>query len=247
VARDELDPPDAAAAGPTCEPLLRLDGVGKVYVSEDMETHALRKVYLTIGRGEFVAISGPSGSGKTTLLSLLGLLDRPSTGTMHFGEHDVSALDAAARAGLRNRDIGFIFQGFNLIADLTVQENVELPLVYRGTPARRRRARVLEVLDRLELADRRGYLPSQLSGGQQQRVAVARAIAGEPRLLLADEPTGNLDSTNAEGVLELLRELHRGGSTVCIVTHDPRHTRWAERVVRLFDGRVVGEDATWAA
>lgn len=245
MARDDHDPPAAPSLG--TEPLLQLDDVGKVYVNEDMETHALRRVYLTIGRGEFVAIAGPSGSGKTTLLSLLGLLDRPTTGTMRFGEHDVSRLDAVHRARLRNRDIGFIFQGFNLIADLTVQENVELPLVYRGTPARRRRGRVAEVLERLELSDRRGYLPSQLSGGQQQRVAVARAIAGEPRLLLADEPTGNLDSANAEAVLALLRELHRAGSTVCIVTHDARHTRWAERIVRLFDGRVVGEDATWAA
>ena len=225
------------------EPLLVLDDVGKVHVSEDMETHALRHVVLSIGRGEFVAVAGPSGSGKTSLLSILGLLDRPSTGTLWFGGHDTAALGAAARAQLRNREIGFIFQGFNLIADLTVYENVELPLVYRGVAQRRRRTRVLEVLERLELFERRAYRPSQLSGGQQQRVAVARAIAGEPTLLLADEPTGNLDSANSETVMTLLRELHRDGSTICIVTHDPRHTRWAERVVRLFDGRVVAEDA----
>ncbi len=228
-------------------PLLTLDAVGKVYVNDEIETHALRDVYLSIDPGEFVAIAGPSGSGKTTLLSLLGLLDVPSAGTYRFGGEDVARLSATARARVRNLDVGFVFQSFNLIADLTVFENVELPLVYRGVDPRTRRARVREVLERVDLGNRTDHLPTQLSGGQQQRVAVARAIVGAPRVLLADEPTGNLDSANSTAVMELLRELHRGGSTVCIVTHERQLTRWAGRIIRLLDGRIVAEDATEAA
>jgi putative ABC transport system ATP-binding protein len=229
------------------EPIILMEDIGKVYLTEEVETHALSHVHLAVAPGEFVAISGPSGSGKTTLLSLLGLLDVPTSGSYRLKSRAVHELDAVQRADVRNREIGFIFQGFNLIADLTVYENVELPLVYRGVPAAERRARVQEVLERVDIANRINHLPSQLSGGQQQRVAVARAVVGRPIVLLADEPTGNLDSTNAEGVMELLRELNRLGSTICMVTHDPQLTRWASRVIRLFDGRIVGEDDAEAA
>jgi len=228
-------------------PLIRMHDIRKVYLTEEVETHALADVQLDIDAGEFVAISGPSGSGKTTLLSLLGLLDVPTHGTYHLAGRPVHELGAAERADVRNREIGFIFQGFNLIADLTVFENVELPLVYRGVPAGERRARVQEVLERVDIANRLNHLPAQLSGGQQQRVAVARAVVGRPLVLLADEPTGNLDSANAEGVMELLRELNRMGSTICMVTHDPLLTRWASRVIRLFDGRIVDDDDAEAA
>ncbi len=227
--------------------IIRMEDIGKVYLTEEVETHALSHVHLDIAAGEFVAISGPSGSGKTTLLSLLGLLDVPTSGTYRLADRPVQELGAVQRADVRNREIGFIFQGFNLIADLTVYENVELPLVYRGVPAAERRTRVMDVLERVDIGNRINHLPSQLSGGQQQRVAVARAVVGRPLVLLADEPTGNLDSANAEGVMELLRELNRLGSTICMVTHDPLLTRWASRVIRLFDGRIVGEDDAEAA
>jgi putative ABC transport system ATP-binding protein len=223
------------------ESIIRLRDVGKVYLTEEVETHALARVHVDIAAGEFVAISGPSGSGKTTLLSLLGLLDVPTSGSYELGGRAVHQLAAAERADLRNREIGFIFQSFNLIPDLTVFENVELPLVYRGVAPAERRDRVREVLERVDIVNRMNHAPAQLSGGQQQRVAVARAVVGKPLVLLADEPTGNLDSSNAEGVMELLRELNRAGSTICMVTHDPQLTRWASRVIRLFDGRVVDD------
>ncbi len=227
--------------------LIDLQGIGKVHLTEEIETHALSGIDLRIRRGEFVSIAGPSGSGKSTLLSVLGLLDAPTTGKYLLDGRSVEHLDAAERAEVRNKQIGFIFQSFNLIADLTVQENVELPLVYRGMVGRERRARVQEVLERVDMTHRAKHMPSQLSGGQQQRVAVARAVAGNPLILLADEPTGNLDSANSEAVMDLLRELNRAGSTVCMVTHDPRCSRYAERVVRLFDGKIVSEDSDAAA
>jgi putative ABC transport system ATP-binding protein len=223
--------------------LITLEGITKVYYTDELETHALSDVHLQIAQGEFVAVSGPSGCGKTTLLSLLGLLDTPTSGTYTLAGQPVAGLNAAERARVRNRQIGFIFQAFNLIGDLTVYENVELPLTYRGMPSSERQKRVQAALERVEMAHRMKHYPSQLSGGQQQRVAVARAVAGDPAILLADEPTGNLDSHNGEQVMDLLRELHRGGATICMVTHDPRYARYADREVRLFDGRVVSEDA----
>ena len=221
--------------------LLRLDGVTKVFTTEEVETHALSGVHLKIRTGEFVSITGPSGCGKSTLLSILGLLDSPSAGQYWLNDRAVHELQAAERARIRNRQIGFIFQSFNLIGDLTVAENVELPLTYRGLAADERRRRVTQALERVSMSHRVNHLPSQLSGGQQQRVAVARALAGEPLILLADEPTGNLDSSNGEAVMDLLRELHRGGTTICMVTHDPRFARYAQRAVHLFDGRVVDD------
>jgi putative ABC transport system ATP-binding protein len=221
--------------------LLRLDGVTKVFTTEEVETHALSGVHLTVRRGEFVSITGPSGCGKSTLLSILGLLDSPTHGQYWLDSRAVHELEGVERARIRNRQIGFIFQSFNLIGDLTVAENVELPLTYRGLPAEERRRRVGQALERVGMVHRTHHLPSQLSGGQQQRVAVARALAGEPLILLADEPTGNLDSSNGEAVMELLRELHRGGTTICMVTHDPRFARYAQRSVHLFDGRVVDD------
>jgi len=223
-------------------PLLALGDIGKVHVTEEIETHALSDVHLAVRRGEFVSISGPSGSGKSTLLSIIGLLDAPSSGIYRLDGQPVHELSANRRAELRNRQIGFIFQSFNLIADLSVYENVELPLVYRGMSASQRRRQVDEVLERVDMSHRKGHMPGQLSGGQQQRVAVARAVAGRPLVLLADEPTGNLDSANSETVMDLLRELNRAGSTICMVTHDPRCSRYAERTIRLFDGRIVSED-----
>ena len=223
-------------------PLIRLEGVSKVFLTEEVETHALNNVHLEIRSGEYVAIAGPSGGGKTTLLSILGLLDSPTGGTYLLGGKPVSGLSAADRARIRNREIGFIFQAFNLIGDLSVFENVELPLTYRGMPAAERKQRVLEALERVGMSHRVNHYPAQLSGGQQQRVAVARAIAGKPSVLLADEPTGNLDSTNGEAVMELLRELHRDGATICMVTHDPRYATFADRAIHLFDGRVVREE-----
>jgi len=221
--------------------LIRLEGLNKVYYTDEVETHALSGIDLTIRRGEFVAIAGPSGCGKSTLLSILGLLDSPSGGVYELNGRHVQDLDFAERARIRNREIGFIFQSFNLIGDLTVYENVELPLTYRGMRAAERHERSVKALERVGMGHRAKHLPSQLSGGQQQRVAVARALVGEPSILLADEPTGNLDSRNGDAVMGLLRELHRAGSTICMVTHDPRFTRHAERAVHLFDGRVVEE------
>ncbi len=223
------------------EPLIVLESVMKVFHTEEIETHALSDVHLSIERGEYVSIEGPSGSGKTTLLSILGLLDTPTRGDYSLGGQAVARLTPSARAELRNRQIGFIFQSFNLIGDLTVYENVELPLSYRGMPAAERKRRVEAALERVGMNPRGRHLPAQLSGGQQQRVAVARAVAGEPLVLLADEPTGNLDSKNGDAVMELLRELHAGGATLCIVTHNPEYARHATRSVHLFDGRIVDE------
>ena len=224
------------------EPLIQLKGVTKVFYTDEVETHALSGVHLEINRGEYVSIEGPSGCGKSTLLAILGLLDSPTEGAYRVNGAPVEGLDHADRARRRNREIGFIFQSFNLIGDLTVFENVELPLTYRGTTAGERVKRVREALEKVGMSHRARHLPSQLSGGQQQRVAVARALVGQPSILLADEPTGNLDSKNGEAVMELLRELHREGSTICMVTHDPRFARHADRSVRLFDGRIVEED-----
>jgi putative ABC transport system ATP-binding protein len=221
--------------------LIKLEGIKKIFYTDEVETHALGDVHLEIKQGEYVAISGPSGCGKTTLLSLLGLLDTPSEGTYTLDGHEVAKLDASDRARVRNRQIGFIFQAFNLIGDLTVYENVELPLTYRGMSSTDRKERVMAALERVGMSHRVKHYPAQLSGGQQQRVAVARAVAGDPAILLADEPTGNLDSTNGEAVMELLRELHRNGATICMVTHDPRYALHADRSINLFDGRVVDE------
>ena len=221
--------------------LLRLDDVKKVFYTDEVETHALSGVHMEIQRGEYVSISGPSGCGKSTLLSILGLLDTPTDGQYWLDGKPVQSLGFTERARIRNREIGFIFQSFNLIGDLSVFENVELPLTYRGMPAAERKRRVGEALERVSMAHRSKHLPSQLSGGQQQRVAVARALAGDPLILLADEPTGNLDSTNGEAVMELLRDLHQQGSTICMVTHDNRFLRYAQRNIHLFDGRVVDD------
>ena len=221
--------------------LLRLEDVKKVFYTDEVETHALSGVHMEIQRGEYVSISGPSGCGKSTLLSILGLLDTATEGQYWLDGKPVQSLGFTERARIRNREIGFIFQSFNLIGDLSVYENVELPLTYRGMAASERKRRVGEALERVSMAHRAKHLPSQLSGGQQQRVAVARALAGDPLILLADEPTGNLDSTNGEAVMDLLRDLHQQGSTICMVTHDPRFSRYAQRTVHLFDGRVVDE------
>jgi putative ABC transport system ATP-binding protein len=223
--------------------LIKMEGIKKVFYTDEIETHALADVHFAVGEGEYVAISGPSGCGKTTLLSILGLLDTPSDGTYTLAGEAVAGLSAADRARVRNRQIGFIFQAFNLIGDLTVYENVELPLTYRGMSANERKERVQKALERVGMSHRMKHYPAQLSGGQQQRVAVARAVAGDPAILLADEPTGNLDSANGEQVMDLLRELHRGGATICMVTHDPRYARHADREIHLFDGRVVAENA----
>ena len=225
------------------EALIRLDGIKKVFYTDEVETHALAEIHLEVKKGEYVAISGPSGCGKTTLLSLLGLLDTPSGGEYWLDGKPVAQLSPAERARIRNREIGFIFQAFNLIGDLTVYENVELPLTYRGLGAQDRKQRVQAALEKVGMSHRMKHYPSQLSGGQQQRVAVARAVAGEPLILLADEPTGNLDSTNGEAVMGLLQELHRGGATIYMVTHDPRYAAHADRAVHLFDGRVVEDQA----
>jgi putative ABC transport system ATP-binding protein len=221
------------------EPLIKLDGVSKVFLTDDVETHALADVRFEIERGEYVSIEGPSGCGKSTLLSILGLLDTPSAGQYHLNGRPIATLPQAERARVRNREIGFIFQSFNLIGDLTVFENVELPLTYRGMGSGDRKGFVLEALERVGMGHRAKHLPSQLSGGQQQRVAVARALAGKPAILLADEPTGNLDSRNGDAVMALLKELHAGGATICMVTHDTRFAEHADRTIHLFDGRVV--------
>ena len=228
-------------------PLIALDGVTKVFYTDEVETHALSGIHLEIARGEYISIAGPSGCGKSTLLSILGLLDTPTEGTYVLNGRQVADLPLSERARVRNREIGFIFQSFNLIGDLTVFENVELPLTYRGMRSAERRQRVEAALERVGMAHRAKHLPSQLSGGQQQRVAVARAVAGEPLILLADEPTGNLDSKSGEAVMDLLRELHQSGATICMVTHDPRYARHADRSIHLFDGRVVEETSELAA
>src|SRR6187455_153104 len=226
--------------------LIHLDGVTKVFFTDEVETHALAGIHLEIKSGEYIAIAGPSGCGKSTLLSILGLLDSPTGGDYTLNGKAVANLDHAERARIRNREVGFIFQSFNLIGDLTVFENVELPLTYRGMTAPERKQRVEAALERVGMAHRAKHLPSQLSGGQQQRVAVARAVAGEPLILLADEPTGNLDSRSGEAVMDLLRELHRAGATICMVTHDPRYARHADRSIHVFDGRVVEEQTEMA-
>jgi putative ABC transport system ATP-binding protein len=223
-------------------PVITLENLSKIYYTDEVETHALAEVSLEIQRGEYVSIAGPSGCGKSTLLSILGLLDTPTGGRYQLNGQSVEALSLAERARVRNREIGFIFQSFNLIGDLSVYENVELPLTYRGMSPAERRQRVIAALERVEMSHRAKHLPSQLSGGQQQRVAVARAVAGSPSILLADEPTGNLDSKNGEAVMTLMRELHAEGATICMVTHDPRYALHADRQIHLFDGRVVEAD-----
>jgi len=221
------------------ESLIHLKGVSRVFVTDEVETHALSGIELSIDRGEYISISGPSGCGKSTLLAILGLLDSPSDGTYLLKGGPVQDLKMSERARIRNREIGFIFQAFNLIGDLTVYENVELPLTYRGMPGSERKKRTQEALERVGMSHRMKHYPAQLSGGQQQRVAVARALAGDPSILLADEPTGNLDSANGEAVMELLGELNRAGSTICVVTHDPRYAAHAGRAIHLLDGRVI--------
>jgi putative ABC transport system ATP-binding protein len=223
------------------QPLILLQNLKKVFFTDEVETLALDNINIDIRQGEYVSIAGPSGCGKSTLLSLIGLLDTPTDGEYLLKGEPVTDLTLTQRARVRNREIGFIFQSFNLIGDLTVYENIELPLTYRGMPASERRKRVSDALERVGMAHRAKHLPSQLSGGQQQRVAVARAVCGEPSILLADEPTGNLDSKNGEAVMELLRELHRTGATICMVTHDERYASHAERTIHVFDGRVVEE------
>ena len=224
------------------EPLIQIEDLTKVFYTDEIETHALAGVHLSIEKGEYVAMSGPSGCGKSTLLSIIGLLDTPTNGRYLLNGQTAENLNFAERSRIRNREIGFIFQSFNLIGDLTVYENVELPLTYRQKMSTsERKKRVMEALERVGMAHRIRHYPSQLSGGQQQRVAVARALGGNPSILLADEPTGNLDSRNGEAVMELLQNLHREGATICMVTHDPRFSRHAERTIHMFDGRVVEE------
>src|ERR1700716_4115324 len=222
--------------------LIKMEGVKKVFFTDEVETHALEEIHLEIKKGTYISIAGPSGCGKSTLLSILGLLDSPTDGIYELNGQPVGKLTISERTRIRNREIGFIFQAFNLIGDLTVYENVELPLTYRGMGSADRKKRVHDALERVGMSHRVKHYPSQLSGGQQQRVAVARALVGDPLILMADEPTGNLDSTNGEAVMELLRELHRGGATICMVTHDPRYARYADRSIRLFDGRIVEEN-----
>lgn len=223
------------------EVLIELEGVRKIFHTAEMETHALSDVHLSITRGEYVSIEGPSGSGKTTLLSILGLLDTPTQGKYTIAGQPATELTTRKRAELRNRQIGFVFQSFNLIGDLTVFENVELPLTYRDLTKSERRERVEAALERVGMNPRVRHMPAQLSGGQQQRVAVARAVAGDPAVLLADEPTGNLDSKNGDAVMDLLRELHAGGATICMVTHNPEYAKQASRSINLFDGRIIDE------
>lgn len=224
------------------EPLIRVEDLHKVFVTEEVETHALAGIHLSIAEGEYVSIAGPSGCGKSTLMAILGLLDSPTEGSYWLSGEPVASLSASQRARIRNRQVGFIFQSFNLIGDLTVYENVELPLTYRGMASSERKERVQAALERVGMSHRMKHYPAQLSGGQQQRVAVARAVVGRPSILLADEPTGNLDSNNGEAVMGLLAELHREGATICMVTHDPRYARNAQRTVHLFDGRIVEEE-----
>ncbi len=222
--------------------LISMQNIKKVFLTDEVETHALAGMHLDIESGEFVAVTGPSGCGKSTLLSILGLLDTPSEGTYWLNGTDASDLTLSQRARIRNREVGFIFQNFNLIGDLTVFENVELPLTYRRMPSSERREMTKAALDRVEMAHRMKHYPSQLSGGQQQRVAVARALVGKPSILLADEPTGNLDSKNGAAVMDLLGELHQEGSTILMVTHDPRYADFAQRNIHLFDGKIADEE-----
>jgi putative ABC transport system ATP-binding protein len=226
--------------------VIQLEKLSKVFLTDEVETHALTGIELAIRKGEFLSISGPSGCGKSTLLSILGLLDSPTEGNYTLNGKPVESLSMSERARVRNREIGFIFQAFNLIGDLSVYENVELPLTYRGMPSSERKTRVQQALEKVEMSHRMKHYPSQLSGGQQQRVAVARALAGSPSILLADEPTGNLDSKNGEAVIELLRGLHGEGATICMVTHDPRYAKHADRTVHLFDGKMIDEHAALA-
>ncbi len=221
------------------QPLILLENIKKVFYTDEVMTHALSDINLSIEEGEFVSIAGPSGGGKSTLLSILGLLDSPTEGEYRLKGESVGGLDEVEQATIRNRDIGFIFQSFNLVGDLSISQNVELPLVYRGMAADKRKKLVRDALESVKMWHRAGHFPHQLSGGQQQRVAVARAVVGQPSIILADEPTGNLDSENGEAVMELLTEIHRGGATVCMVTHDPRYARLAERVVKMLDGRMT--------
>lgn len=226
--------------------LVELQDLGKSYFTDEVETRALRGITLQIDRGEYVAIQGPSGCGKSTLLSIIGLLDVPTTGTYHLDGAAVEDLSSAERSRIRNHAIGFIFQSFNLIGDLSIYENVELPLVYAGMTKGARRSRVAEVLEHVHMSHRALHYPMQLSGGEQQRVAVARALAGDPAILLADEPTGNLDTHNGEAVMGLLRELNDSGSTIVMVTHDPRFAQHADRRVCLLDGQLVNEQVAVA-
>ena len=221
--------------------LIKMESIKKVFYTDEVETHALEEIHLDVKKGEYISIAGPSGCGKSTLLSILGLLDSPSDGVYLLNGQPVAKLSISERTRIRNREIGFIFQAFNLIGDLTVYENVELPLTYRGTGSAERKQKVQNALERVGMAHRLRHYPSQLSGGQQQRVAVARALVGDPLILMADEPTGNLDSKNGEAVMELLRDLHRNGATICMVTHDQRYANFAERNIHLFDGRIVEE------
>src|SRR5580765_8320032 len=227
--------------------LIKLEAIKKVFYTDEVETHALSGIHLDLKKGEYVSIAGPSGCGKSTLLSILGLLDSPTEGTYVLNGQSVANLDFAQRARIRNREVGFIFQSFNLIGDLTVFENVELPLTYRGISGAERKQRVQEALEKVGMGHRTRHYPAQLSGGQQQRVAVARALGGKPSILLADEPTGNLDSRNGEAVMQLLGDLHREGATICMVTHDPRFEKHAERIIHLFDGRIIEESLPTAA
>jgi putative ABC transport system ATP-binding protein len=230
--------------GNGARPLIHLEDVEKVFFTEEVETHALSDIHLEIPEGEFLSVAGPSGCGKSTMLSLLGLLDTPTGGQYLLDGQTVSELTASQRARIRNRHIGFVFQAFNLIGDLTVFENVELPLTYRdGMSSGERKERTLRALERVGMSHRRNHYPAQLSGGQQQRVAVARAVVGDPLIVLADEPTGNLDSTNGGAVMDLLKELHEEGATICMVTHDPRYAEYSERTIHLFDGRIVEDEA----
>lgn len=225
----------------TDETLIQLDAVSKIFYTDELETHALESIDLQIKKGEYLAIAGPSGCGKSTLLAILGLLDSPTEGNYSLNGQAVASLKLGDRSRIRNREIGFIFQAFNLIGDLTVYENVELPLTYRGMGSAERKEKVQNALDRVGMAHRAKHYPAQLSGGQQQRVAVARALVGDPMILLADEPTGNLDSKNGDSVMDLLRDIHNSGATICMVTHDPRYANHAERTVHLFDGKIVNE------
>ena len=219
--------------------MIRLEKLGKTFRTEEVETIALQDIDLQVGKGEFVAIMGPSGCGKSTLLNIIGLLDNPTVGEFHLNGQEVSRLRENERTELRKGTIGFVFQSFNLIDELTVWENVELPLTYMHIPTKERKEKVKEILQRMKISHRAGHFPQQLSGGQQQRVAIARAVIARPQLILADEPTGNLDSKNGMEVMELLTELHREGTTVIMVTHSEHDARYAERIVKLFDGKVI--------